>query len=60
MEANLLILLCFFFLFGGEIALAVGIGVLLKRVSPPEEIDNTPRRKIGFGQEVAKDDSIPV
>ena len=48
MATNELLLILFFVLLGGEIALAYGIGVILNILNKQEEPDTTPRPKIGF------------
>ena len=48
MATNELLLILFFVLLGGEIALAYGIGVILNILNKQEEPDTTPRPKICF------------
>ena len=54
MTTNELLLILFFILFGGEIALAYGLGKIfnLMNKQEEEEDDNTPRPKIGFHEQL--------
>lgn len=49
---NELLLILFFILLGGEIALAYGLGKIFNLLNKQEEADNIPRRKIGFQTEI--------
>lgn len=51
MTTNELLLILFFVLLGGEIALAYGIGAILNTLNEQEEPDTTPRPKIGFQEQ---------
>ena len=52
MTTNELLLILFFVLFGGEIALAYGLGKIFNLLNKQEEADNIPRRKIGFQEQL--------
>lgn len=56
MATNELLLILFFILFGGEIALAYGLGVILNIINKQGEVDNTPRPKIGFHEQLELDE----
>ena len=51
MTTNELLLILFFILFGGELALAYGIGVILNILNKQEKPNTTPRPKIGFHEQ---------
>ena len=52
MTTNELLLILFFILLGGEIALAYGLGTILNLINKQGEVDNTPRPKIGFHEQL--------
>lgn len=56
MTTNELLLILFFILFGGEIALAYGLGTIFNLINKQEEVDNTPRPKIGFHEQLELDE----
>lgn len=56
MTTNELLLILFFILFGGEIALAYGLGTIFNLLNKQEEVDNTPRPKIGFHEQLELDE----
>jgi len=55
MTTNELLLILFFVLLGGEIGLAYGIGVILRFLNKQEQIDDTPRPKIGFYEQIKQE-----
>lgn len=56
MTTNELLLILFFVLLGGEIGLAYGIGVVLRLLNKQEEINDIPRPKIGFYEQIKQEE----